>query len=95
MILAATAPYISVKPSQDLVNIGDTVDLICTTSGVQNPRYSWSKLNEISLSHNARAHGSTLRLSNVVVNDSGTYRCTVENREVSLDGEYNLVVQGN
>lgn len=83
------------KPSQDLVNIGDTVDLICSTSGVQNPRYLWSKLNEISLPHNSRAHGNTLRISNAAVSDSGTYRCTVESRDVTLDGDYNLVVQGD
>ena len=82
------------KPSHDLINIGDTVDLRCSSSGIQNPQYTWSKPNDIAFPPNARIYNDLLRLTNVDLSDSGIYRCTAAGVEGTIDGEYELIVQG-
>jgi len=94
-ILAAAVPSISIEVSQDPINIGDTVDIHCTYTGTRNPRYRWTRPNHVSLPTNAQDYGNILRLTNVVVSDSGPYRCTVDTSEGILEKDFNLIVHGN
>ncbi|XP_018343829.1 PREDICTED: basement membrane-specific heparan sulfate proteoglycan core protein isoform X5 [Trachymyrmex septentrionalis] len=91
---AAAVPSVSIEVSQDPINIGDTVDIHCTYTGTRNPRYRWTRPNHVSLPANAQEYGNVLRLTNVVVSDSGPYRCTVDTPEGLLAKDFNLIVHG-
>ncbi|XP_018057777.1 PREDICTED: basement membrane-specific heparan sulfate proteoglycan core protein isoform X9 [Atta colombica] len=90
----AAVPSVSIEMSQDPINIGDTVDIHCTYTGTRNPRYRWTRPNHVSLPTNAQEYGNVLRLTNVVVSDSGPYRCTVDTSEGILAKDFNLIVHG-
>lgn len=85
----------TIEPSQDVVNIGDMIDLRCTYTGTQSPRYRWTRPNHPSLPANALEHGNTLRISNIELSESGVYRCHADTPEGTYDEDYNLIVQGN
>ncbi|XP_032663569.1 basement membrane-specific heparan sulfate proteoglycan core protein-like isoform X7 [Odontomachus brunneus] len=91
---AAASPLVSVEVSQDPINIGDTVDIHCTCIGTRNPRYHWSRPNHARLPPNAQIYGNVLRLTNIAVDDSGLYRCTVDTPEGVLEKDLNLIVHG-
>ncbi|XP_014478060.1 PREDICTED: basement membrane-specific heparan sulfate proteoglycan core protein isoform X5 [Dinoponera quadriceps] len=91
---AAALPLVSVEVSQDPINIGDTVDMHCTCTGTRDPRYHWSRPNHVRLPTNAQAYGNVLRLTNVAVDDSGPYRCTVDTSEGTFEKDLNLIVHG-
>ncbi|XP_018405456.1 PREDICTED: basement membrane-specific heparan sulfate proteoglycan core protein-like [Cyphomyrmex costatus] len=91
---AAAVPSVSIEVSQDPINIGDTVDIHCTYTGTRSPRYRWMRPNHVSLPTNAQEYGNVLRLTNVVVSDSGPYRCTVDTPEGILAKDFNLIVHG-
>ncbi|XP_046613235.1 basement membrane-specific heparan sulfate proteoglycan core protein isoform X7 [Neodiprion virginianus] len=90
------APQISlrIRATSELVNIGDTVDLRCESSGGQDVRFRWIRPTYSSLPPNSRVVGPVLRLANVVRGDSGVYRCIAETRETSAEQDYNLIIQG-
>ncbi|XP_011640582.1 basement membrane-specific heparan sulfate proteoglycan core protein isoform X5 [Pogonomyrmex barbatus] len=91
---AATVPVVSIEVSRDPINIGDTVDIHCTCTGTRSPRYHWARPNHASLPTNAQEHGNILRLTNVAVSDSGSYRCIVDTPEGIFEKDFNLIVHG-
>ncbi|XP_035741557.1 basement membrane-specific heparan sulfate proteoglycan core protein-like isoform X31 [Vespa mandarinia] len=91
---AAVAPALTIEASQDPVNIGDTVDIRCACSGTPSPHYRWSRPNHPDLPSNAQTYENILRLSNVAVSDSGTYKCTVMTPQGIFEEDFNLIVQG-
>nr|XP_050845973.1 basement membrane-specific heparan sulfate proteoglycan core protein isoform X24 [Vespula vulgaris] len=91
---AAVAPALTIEASQDPVNIGDTVDIRCACSGIPSPHYRWSRPNHPDLPANAQTYENILRLSNVAVSDSGTYKCTVMTPQGIFEEDFNLIVHG-
>ncbi|RLU19726.1 hypothetical protein DMN91_008283 [Ooceraea biroi] len=91
---AITAPLVNIEASQDPINIGDTVYIYCTYTGIQTPHYRWSRPNHASLPISAQDFGHVLRLNNVALSDSGAYRCTVGTSEGTFEKDYNLIIHG-
>ena len=87
-------PIVKVQASKDPVNIGDSVDLHCVTSGIVNPRYVWSRPYEISLPPNSRQYGNILTLNDVNMSNSGKYRCAIDSDDGVVEDDINLHIIG-
>ncbi|XP_078577202.1 uncharacterized protein LOC144862528 isoform X2 [Branchiostoma floridae x Branchiostoma japonicum] len=53
-------------------NVGGTFDVTCTADSKPAASFNWTKQGDSSFT----ATGATLRISNLNMNDSGTYQCT-------------------
>lgn len=86
---------IAIQPSQEVVRVGDTVDVRCLVSGAGgvNAQISWSKSGE-ALESNAQAYGNMLRISEVRPTNGGVYRCNVRTTAGSFTEDYILAIQG-
>ncbi|XP_048508165.1 basement membrane-specific heparan sulfate proteoglycan core protein isoform X9 [Athalia rosae] len=93
-IAPASSVSLRIRASQDLVNIGDTVDLQCDASGGRDTRIRWVRPNHPELPPNSLSRGSILRISDVAIGDGGTYRCVADTPEGTFSKDYDLQIEG-
>ena len=79
----------TIRSSKDIsLDAGDTVTLLCSASGLPEPRLSWYKNNELY-----RDSGSSLTISSVTSLDSGVYTCMAQNMVGSASVKYRIMVR--
>ncbi len=69
---------------------GDSAKLLCNVTG-DSYVITWSKANGILTSSHA-VHGKILRISNVDINDQGTYFCSASNNQGVAQGSATVTV---
>ena len=75
----------------NIYDIGDELELTCSSEGGPELVYSWSRASDFS--NDIATNTSTLTISHVVVIDGGNYTCTVtndagsNNHTVTVNGE--------
>ncbi|XP_058809308.1 basement membrane-specific heparan sulfate proteoglycan core protein-like isoform X2 [Phymastichus coffea] len=89
---ASATPIVKVGASKNPVDVGDSVELHCMTSGIINPRYIWSMPYEVSLPWNARESGNILTLTDVSQRNAGLYRCAIDSEDGAVEGDFELIV---
>lgn len=73
------------NPSNQVINISDTITISCLIKGIPNPNITWLKDNQTVDASKYRTSSigistlSTLTFENVTIFDDGTYRCKGEN----------------
>ncbi|XP_063241894.1 basement membrane-specific heparan sulfate proteoglycan core protein isoform X7 [Bacillus rossius redtenbacheri] len=82
-----------IEPSQQMIRLGDTVDLHCSSSGDSPTSFSWSK-GEGRLGNNIQTSGSILRVESVNLDNGGVYTCTATTQDGgSFTADYILKIQ--
>nr|CAD7392246.1 unnamed protein product [Timema cristinae] len=81
-----------IEPSQEIIQIGDNVDVRCSASSDTRIAYSWSKVGE-RLGNNVQVIDNLLRVSDVRPSNGGVYRCTARTRQGSYTEDYVLAIQ--
>ncbi|XP_075211994.1 terribly reduced optic lobes isoform X4 [Lycorma delicatula] len=81
-----------IEPSQDVVRVGDNVQLRCLSYGYTPAQVYWSKLGDIS-SSNVEVLDDIVRISGVDLNNGGLYRCSAQTATGVVDEDYILNVQ--
>ncbi|XP_078579607.1 igLON family member 5-like [Branchiostoma floridae x Branchiostoma japonicum] len=71
-------------------NVGGTFDVTCTADSKPAASFNWTKQGDSSFT----ATGATLRISNLNMNDSGTYQCTAYHAYDSDTATVLLTVNG-
>ena len=65
--------------------MGSRVTLTCNASGADNLRYQWMRMGEKTILLRASGvHSNTLIIPNIMVNDSGLYKCIISSGDVSV-----------
>ncbi|KAL1130925.1 hypothetical protein AAG570_012166 [Ranatra chinensis] len=74
-----TKPQFRKRPEDQIASDGDTIQLECSVSGINHPHVTWTRddITVDSERHRVSPEG-TLTIQRVTVEDTGTYRCTVE-----------------
>jgi len=79
----------------DTYDVGDKLELNCSSEGGPDLEYSWSKINVFSTT--TTTNTSTLTISTLAVVDGGNYTCTVtndagtSNDTITINGEGNAI----
>jgi len=71
------APYDVVITGDDTYDIGDQLELNCSSEGGPDLEYSWSRTSDFS--NDTTINANTITISNVDIVDGGDYTCTVTN----------------
>ena len=94
----AVAPYNVVIMGDNTYDIGDQLELNCSSEGGPDLEYSWSRTN--SFLATTTTNTSTLTISDLATVDGGNYTCAVtndagtSNYTISVNGE-SFVLQQN
>ena len=68
--------------------MGTDVTLTCYASGADNLKYQWMRMGKKNIPSKARGKGSnTLIIPNIMVRNSGLYRCVVSSGGVTVMSE--------
>ena len=68
--------------------MGTKVTLTCAASGADNLKYQWMRMGQKTIPSRVRGvHSNTLIIPNIMVNDSGLYKCVVSSGDVSVISE--------
>ncbi|KAK3867232.1 hypothetical protein Pcinc_027289 [Petrolisthes cinctipes] len=82
IIIIATSvgsiPTVRMQPERQTISQGNSVELMCITTGDPRPTITWTKVNE-DIGFNVILDGPVLRINNAMVNDRGMYVCTAQN----------------
>ena len=61
------------------------VTLTCAASGADNLKYQWMRMGKKNIPSRARGvHSNTLIIPNIMVDDSGSYKCVVSSGNVNV-----------
>ncbi|XP_046397627.1 basement membrane-specific heparan sulfate proteoglycan core protein-like isoform X3 [Ischnura elegans] len=82
-----------IDTSQEIIRIGDTVDIRCDVSGDPNAVVSWSKAGE-EFASNIQTRANLLRVNNVNPRNGGVYTCTAKTSAGVYKEDYVLTIQG-
>ena len=83
---------ITTNPTNVLVVVGTTVDLMCKASGANDLTYQWMRKGDESIP--AKATGVNTRklaIPNIALDNSGQYKCVVSSDGTSVSSEYGTV----
>ena len=76
---------ITTNPEDRIVAMGTKVTLTCNASGADNLRYQWMRMGEKTIPSRARGvSSSTLIIPNIMIDDSGLYKCIVTSGDVTV-----------
>ena len=65
--------------------MGTKVTLTCAATGADNLKYQWMRMGKKNIPSRARGTGSNkLMIPNIMVDDSGLYKCVVSSGNVSV-----------
>ena len=65
--------------------MGTKVTLTCAASGADNLKYQWMRMGKKTIPSRARgARSNTLIIPNIMVDDSGLYKCVVSRGDVTV-----------
>ncbi|XP_021927336.1 basement membrane-specific heparan sulfate proteoglycan core protein isoform X6 [Zootermopsis nevadensis] len=81
-----------IDASQDVIRVGDTVDVQCSASGDPSVTFLWTKVGE-RIENNVQVSGNLLRITDVRPSNGGVYRCTARTSTGSYDEDYVLGIQ--
>ena len=72
--------------------MGSTISLTCAASGVSNVMYRWMrKGNKMIPSQATGITTHTLVIPDIVMDDSGEYKCVASSGDVSVSSEHRIV----
>lgn len=97
-LLCLVPPKIQRGPRVMKAKVGYRIDLPCNAQGIPSPRITWFKDQHPILIDNrqyAVAPDGTLSISQVLLSDSGIYRCVASNMAGRDETEITIHVQGN
>ncbi|KAI7811189.1 secreted immunoglobulin domain 4 precursor [Triplophysa rosa] len=78
----AQNPAVSVRPRAAAVRPGETVNFHCRVlSGSQPVQLEWKKTNNQPMGDNVKIDGAVLTVTNVRLNNQGSYRCIATNAQ--------------
>lgn len=78
----AQNPAVSVRPRAAAVKPGETVTFHCrVSSGSQPVQLEWKKTNNQPMGKNVKIDGAALTITNVRLNNQGSYRCVATNAQ--------------
>ena len=76
---------ITINPEDRVVAMGTKVTLTCTASGADDLKYQWMRMGKKTIPSGARGRSSnTLIIPNIMVDDSGLYKCVISSGNVSV-----------
>ncbi|XP_071451008.1 basement membrane-specific heparan sulfate proteoglycan core protein [Hetaerina americana] len=81
-----------IDASQEIIRVGDTVDIRCGVSGDPAAVISWSKPGE-QFASNIQTRGNLLRVNNVDHRNGGVYTCTAQTTGGLYKEDYVLAIQ--
>ncbi|XP_078576834.1 cell adhesion molecule CEACAM5-like [Branchiostoma floridae x Branchiostoma japonicum] len=91
MLVAYKLNAVSIQPVGPVTGyVGGTLNITCTTDSKPAASFNWTKQGDSSFT----ATGATLRISNLTMNDSGTYQCTAYHAYDSRTATMLLTVNG-
>ena len=65
--------------------MGTKVTLTCDASGADNLKYQWMRMGKKMMPSRARGvNSNTLIIPNIMVDDSGLYKCVVSSGDVTV-----------
>ena len=76
---------ITTDPKNTTTAVGTDVTLSCNASGADNLRYQWIRMGKKTISSRAiGVDSNTMIIPNVMISDSGFYKCVVSSGDVSV-----------
>ena len=73
------------NPEDRVVAVGTNVTLTCAASGADNLKYQWMRMGKKAMPSRVRGvRSNTLIIPNIMVDDSGLYKCAVSSGNVSV-----------
>ena len=65
--------------------MGTKVTVTCVASGADNLKYQWMRMGKKTIPSRVRGvRSNTMIIPNIMVNDSGLYKCVVSSGNVSV-----------
>ena len=76
---------ITINPEDRVVAVGTKVTLTCAASGADDLKYQWMRMGKKTIPSGARGTGSNqLTIPNIMVDDSGLYKCVISSGNVNV-----------
>ena len=82
-------------------NVGDQLELNCSSDGGPDLEYNWSRSDTNKFSDDIATNSSTLIITHINTLDGGDYTCTVSNDagsssySITIYGEFSMCIHGN
>jgi len=92
-LLALEPVTVRVTANKDLVHVGEDVEVRCDVAGDASPFIRWHKVGG-SMGTNVKIRENTLRVSSVMPDNGGMYRCVATTRSGIYEDDYALTIQG-
>ncbi|XP_035706486.1 basement membrane-specific heparan sulfate proteoglycan core protein isoform X3 [Folsomia candida] len=87
--------HVRIIPSQELIRIGDNVELNCDVEGDPQPQIRWNKMHNGEFQDNVQILGSRVKIRDVRNENGGVYRCTANTVGGIHEEDYALTIHAN
>ena len=76
---------ITTNPKNTTTAVGTNVTLTCNATGADNLRYQWMRVGKKTIPSRAiGVDSNTMIIPNVIISDSGLYKCVISSGNVSV-----------
>ena len=83
---------ITTNPTDVLTAVDSTISLTCAASGASNMMYRWMRKGKKMIPSQATGVATrTLVIPDIVMDDSGEYKCVASSSDVSVSSEHGTI----